>query len=90
MDEQAKVGKGSCLPHTLTCHTEARGEVWCTPETRARGCGLGNGVCLRLTCTTWSLAAWQEYLYFEFPSETVTRSGYNILRKNFVVAAVKR
>lgn len=39
------------------------------------------------------LCAWlsaQEYLYFEFPSETVTRSGYNILRKNFVVAAVKR
>jgi hypothetical protein len=32
----------------------------------------------------------QEYLYLEFPSETTTRSGYNIKRKNFVVAALKR
>eukprot|EP00775_Hariotina_reticulata_P004892 gene4892-5137_t len=32
----------------------------------------------------------QEYLYMEFPSETTTRSGYNIKRKNFVAAAVKR
>ncbi|KAF6266284.1 hypothetical protein COO60DRAFT_1474231 [Scenedesmus sp. NREL 46B-D3] len=31
----------------------------------------------------------QEMLYLEFPSETVTRSGYNIRRKNFAAAAVK-
>jgi hypothetical protein len=29
-------------------------------------------------------------LYLEFPSETITRSGYNIRRKNFAAAAVKR
>jgi hypothetical protein len=34
--------------------------------------------------------ALQEYLYLEFPSETTTRSGYNIKRKNFVVAGLKR
>jgi len=39
-------------------------------------------------CVT--LLSWQEYLYLEFPSETTTRSGYNIKRKNFVVAGVKR
>jgi hypothetical protein len=32
----------------------------------------------------------QEVLYLEFPSETITRSGYNIRRKNFAAAAVKR
>jgi hypothetical protein len=32
----------------------------------------------------------QEYLFFEFPSETITRSGYNIRRRNFAVATVKR
>ncbi|KXZ52290.1 hypothetical protein GPECTOR_10g922 [Gonium pectorale] len=32
----------------------------------------------------------KEYLYLEFPSETVTRSGYQIRRKNFAVATVKR
>jgi hypothetical protein len=32
----------------------------------------------------------QEMLYLEFPSETLTRSGYNIRRKNFAAAAVKR
>jgi hypothetical protein len=32
----------------------------------------------------------QEYLFLEFPSETTTRSGYNIKRRNFVVAALKR
>lgn len=32
----------------------------------------------------------QEYLYLQFPSETTTRSGYNIKRKNFVVAGVKK
>lgn len=32
----------------------------------------------------------QEYLYMQFPSETTTRSGYNIKRKHFVVAALKR
>jgi hypothetical protein len=34
--------------------------------------------------------ALQAYLYLEFPSETTTRSGYNIKRKNFVVAGQKR
>ncbi|KIY95452.1 hypothetical protein MNEG_12511 [Monoraphidium neglectum] len=32
----------------------------------------------------------QEYTYLEFPSETITRSGYQIRRQNFAVAAVKR
>ena len=32
----------------------------------------------------------QEYLYLRFPSETLTNSGYNIKRKNFVSATVKR
>ncbi|GIL87215.1 hypothetical protein Vretimale_14315 [Volvox reticuliferus] len=32
----------------------------------------------------------KEYTYLEFPSETVTRSGYQIRRKNFAVATVKR
>ncbi len=32
----------------------------------------------------------QEYTYVTFPSETITRSGYNIRRKNFAVACVKR
>ncbi|KAG2445160.1 hypothetical protein HYH02_008628 [Chlamydomonas schloesseri] len=32
----------------------------------------------------------KEYTYVTFPSETITRSGYNIRRKNFAVACVKR
>jgi len=32
----------------------------------------------------------QELLYLTFPSETVTRSGYQIVRRNFVAAGVKR
>jgi hypothetical protein len=32
----------------------------------------------------------QKILYLEFPSETITRSGYNIRRRNFAAAAVKR
>ncbi|PNW82254.1 hypothetical protein CHLRE_06g278144v5 [Chlamydomonas reinhardtii] len=32
----------------------------------------------------------KEYTYITFPSETITRSGYNIRRKNFAVACVKR
>ncbi|KAK9793742.1 hypothetical protein WJX73_008240 [Symbiochloris irregularis] len=31
----------------------------------------------------------QGYLYLAYPSETVTRSGYQIQRKNFTVAAVR-
>lgn len=31
----------------------------------------------------------QSYTYVRFPSETVTRSGYQIRRKNFAVAAAK-
>lgn len=31
----------------------------------------------------------QRYTYIRFPSETVTRSGYQIRRKNFAVAAAK-
>lgn len=33
--------------------------------------------------------AGQRYTYIRFPSETVTRSGYQIRRKNFAVAAAK-
>ena len=32
----------------------------------------------------------QEYLYLEFPSETVTRSGYQVQRANLVAAAVRK
>jgi hypothetical protein len=32
----------------------------------------------------------QRYTYIRFPSETVTRSGYQIKRKNFAVAAIKK
>ncbi len=32
----------------------------------------------------------QRYTYVRFPSETVTRSGYQIRRKNFAVAAARR
>ena len=32
----------------------------------------------------------QRYTYITFPSETITRSGYQIRRKNFVVAAARR
>ena len=32
----------------------------------------------------------QEYTYLAFPSETITRSGYQIRRRNFAVAATKR
>ncbi|GBF89284.1 photosystem II oxygen evolving complex [Raphidocelis subcapitata] len=32
----------------------------------------------------------QEYLYLEFPSETITRSGYQIRRRNFAAAALRR
>eukprot|EP01024_Parvocaulis_polyphysoides_P020923 TRINITY_DN19869_c0_g1_i1.p1 TRINITY_DN19869_c0_g1~~TRINITY_DN19869_c0_g1_i1.p1 ORF type:complete len:293 (+),score=27.89 TRINITY_DN19869_c0_g1_i1:45-881(+) len=32
----------------------------------------------------------QEYLYLQFPSETITRSGYQVRRKNFAVATIKR
>lgn len=31
----------------------------------------------------------QRYTYVRFPSETITRSGYQIRRKNFAVAAAK-
>ena len=31
----------------------------------------------------------QTYTYVRFPSETVTRSGYQIRRKNFAVAAAR-
>jgi len=32
----------------------------------------------------------QEYTYVAFPSETITRSGYQIRRKNLAVVGVKR
>lgn len=32
----------------------------------------------------------QKYLYVAFPSETITRSGYQVRRKNVAVAAVRR
>jgi len=32
----------------------------------------------------------QTYTYIVFPSETITRSGYQIRRKNIAVAGVKR
>eukprot|EP01023_Acetabularia_acetabulum_P030349 TRINITY_DN28562_c0_g1_i2.p1 TRINITY_DN28562_c0_g1~~TRINITY_DN28562_c0_g1_i2.p1 ORF type:complete len:371 (+),score=24.16 TRINITY_DN28562_c0_g1_i2:150-1115(+) len=32
----------------------------------------------------------QDYLYLQFPSETITRSGYQVRRKNFAVATIKR
>lgn len=32
----------------------------------------------------------QEYTYLAFPSETITRSGYQIRRKNLAVVGVKR
>ena len=32
----------------------------------------------------------QRYTYITFPSETITRSGYQIRRKNFAVAAARR
>jgi hypothetical protein len=35
------------------------------------------------------MTAVQSYTYIRFPSETVTRSGYQIRRKNFAVAAAK-
>jgi hypothetical protein len=35
-------------------------------------------------------ASWQKYIFLEFPSETTTRSGYNIIRRNFAVATMKR
>jgi hypothetical protein len=31
----------------------------------------------------------RQYTYLQFPSETLTNSGYNIRRRNFAVAAVK-
>ena len=31
----------------------------------------------------------QEYTYLQFPSETVTSSGYDVKRRNFAVAAVR-
>eukprot|EP01025_Chloroclados_australasicus_P066189 TRINITY_DN9071_c0_g2_i2.p1 TRINITY_DN9071_c0_g2~~TRINITY_DN9071_c0_g2_i2.p1 ORF type:complete len:296 (-),score=5.11 TRINITY_DN9071_c0_g2_i2:252-1109(-) len=32
----------------------------------------------------------QDYIYLTFPSETITRSGYQVRRKNFAVATIKR
>jgi hypothetical protein len=32
----------------------------------------------------------QKYLYLTFPSETTTRSGYDVVRKNWAVAALKK
>lgn len=29
-------------------------------------------------------------LYLEFPSQTITRSGYDIMRRNFAAAAARR
>jgi hypothetical protein len=37
----------------------------------------------------WECAV-QRYIYIQFPSETVTRSGYQIRRKNLAVAATKK
>lgn len=31
----------------------------------------------------------RKYTYLQFPSETITNSGYNIKRRNFAVASVK-
>lgn len=31
----------------------------------------------------------RKYIYLQFPSETITNSGYNIKRRNFAVAGVK-
>ncbi len=41
-------------------------------------------------CLVVVLYAAQRYIYMAFPSETLTRSGYNIKRKHFAVVAVKR
>lgn len=32
----------------------------------------------------------QAYVYIAFPSETITRSGYQVRRRNLAVAAVAR
>lgn len=36
------------------------------------------------------LCAVQTYMYLRFPSETITRSGYQIKRKNYAVVATQK
>lgn len=41
-------------------------------------------------CAQWGWLCAQKYTYITFPSETITRSGYQVKRKNYAVVAARR
>lgn len=77
-----------------TSEGEIAGQVRClTPQHRI-ACSLMAGQSRCVTVLKQSARAVgcvpQRYTYITFPSETITRSGYQIRRKNFAVAAARR